>query len=85
MKYNLPCLVKANRGTKKKEQPETNDVFFGKVLSDLEILDIVEAELNDETRSVAMKMNEIHVTYVNLLKENEFPVHDNPRYKVAYT
>lgn len=53
-------------------------------LSDVEILDIVETELNDTTRNAAMDMNEINATYVNLLKENNIPVFDNPRYHKQY-
>ena len=82
MKYHLQCLVKANRDTKKIQQPEEKNVSFSHILSDLEITDILETELHKDTRDVVLNMNEIHEMYVNLLKANKFPVPDNPRYKV---
>ena len=82
MKYHLQCLVKANRDTKKIQQPEEKNFSFSHILSDLEITDILETELHKDTRDVVLNMNEIHEMYVNLLKANKFPVPDNPRYKV---
>lgn len=75
LKYHLSCLVKVKRDTAKKaKESEIIKLKFGRVLSDVEILDSVETELNDTTR------NEINATYVNLLKEYNIPVSDNPRY-----
>uniref|UniRef100_UPI0035901BBE large ribosomal subunit protein eL39 isoform X1 n=1 Tax=Myxine glutinosa TaxID=7769 RepID=UPI0035901BBE len=82
MKYHLPCVVKAKRAIVKTEkQTETTNVNFGQVLSDLELIEIVETALNDTTENAVLNMNEIHVTYVNLLKEHDFPVSDNHSYK----
>ena len=82
MKYHLPCLVKAKRDIAKTEkQGESTKVNFRQVVSDLEILDIVETAFNDTTKTVVLNMNEIQETYVNLLKEHDLPVSDNHNYK----
>jgi len=44
MKYRVQCSVKANRLTKKAQQRERTNVNFSDVLSDLEIIEIVETE-----------------------------------------
>ena len=44
MKYRVHCSVKANRLTKKAQQREQTNVNFSEVLSDLEIIEIVETE-----------------------------------------
>ena len=82
MKYHIPCLVKAKRDIAKTEkQGESTKVNFRQVLSDLEILDIVETAFNDTTKNVVLNMNEIQETYVNLLKEHDLPVSDNHNHK----
>ena len=55
---------------------ETSNVHFGRVLSDLEIIEIVESELSNTTYTdnVFLDMNQIHVTYIDLLKANQSPV-----------
>jgi hypothetical protein len=82
MKYHLSCLIKAKRDIEKAKQPQTHEVKFAQILSDMEILDIVETELSDPTSDSVMNMNEVHELYVNLLETNEFPVPEHPRYKV---
>ena len=59
------------------------NVNFGQVLSDLEIMEIVESELSNTTctDNISLDMNQIHVTYIDLLKANKSPVADKPRYK----
>lgn len=81
MKYHLQCLVKEKRDIEKLEQQQKSHVKFGQVLSDLELLEIVETELNDPNIDGALNMNDIQQTYVNLLLENEFPIPEKPRYK----
>jgi hypothetical protein len=81
MKYHLPCLVKAKRDIDKAKQPQTSTVNFGQLLLDLQILELVETELNDNSRDVVFNMNDIHHMYTQLLDENGLPVPDTPRYK----
>ena len=81
MKYHLPCLVKAKREIDKAKQPQTATAKLGEILSDLQILDIIETELNDASQDIIMNMNDIHEMYTQLLQENDFPVPNNPRYK----
>ena len=51
------------------QQPEEKNVSLSHVLSDLEIIEIVETELHNNTRDVMLNMNEIHEMHVNLLKQ----------------
>ena len=81
LKYHLPCLVKAKRDIDEAKQPQTATFNFGQLLSDLQILERVETELNDDSRDVVMNMNDIHQMYTQLLDENELQVPDIPRYK----
>ena len=61
MKYHLPCLVKARR-----DIDQSATVNFGQLLSDRQLLDIVETELNDSSKDVVMNMNDIHQMYIEL-------------------
>lgn len=81
MKYHLPCLVKVKREIEKSKLPQTTNVKFGQLLSDLEILEIVETEINDIDRDVVMNMNDINQMYTLLLHDNELPVTDTSNYK----
>lgn len=77
MKYHLPCLVKAKRDiAKTQKQGKSTKVNVRQVVSDLEILDIVETAFSDTTKNVVLNMNEIHETYINLLEEHDLPVAD---------
>ena len=80
MKYHLPCLVKAKRYIDQSKQPQSATVNFGQLLSDGQLLEIVETELNDSSKDVVMNMNDIHQMYIELLNDNELLVPDNPRY-----
>ena len=85
MKYHLPCLVNAKRDVDQSKQPQSATVNFGQLLSDRQLLEIVETELNDSrlsSKDVVMNMNDIHQMCIELLDENELPVPDNPRYKL---
>ena len=64
MKYHLPCLVKARRDIDQSKQPQSVTVNFGQLLSDRQLLDIVETELNDSSKDVVMNMNDIHQMYI---------------------
>ena len=79
MKYHLSCLVNAKRDIDQSKQPQSATVNCGQLLSDRQLLDIVETELNDSSKDVVMNMNDIHHMYIELLDENELPVPDNPR------
>jgi len=56
-------MFMANRDTKKTQQPEQTNVNFSQVLSDLEIIEIVETETewHDDNRDAVLYMNEIRV------------------------
>lgn len=47
---------------------ETSSINFGRVLSDLGIIKVVESELNNATctDNVSLDMNQIHVTYIDV-------------------
>ena len=62
-------------------QPQSATVNFGQLLSDRQLIEIVEIELNDSSKDIVMNMNDIHQMYSEPLDENEVRVPDNPRYK----
>ena len=54
MKCYVQCSVKANRDTKKEQQPEQTNVNFSLVVSDLEIIEVVETEWHGDTRDFVL-------------------------------
>ena len=66
MKYDMQRSVKANRDTKKAQQPEQTNVNFSEVVSDLELIDIVE---NDDTRDVVFHTVQQNARYKVYLKD----------------
>ena len=50
MKYHLLCLSHAKRDIEKANRPPKQQVNFSRLVSDLEILDMVETEINDPPR-----------------------------------
>ena len=50
MKYHLPCLVNAKRDIDQSKQPQSVTVNCGRLLSDRQLLEIVETELNDSSK-----------------------------------
>ena len=70
IKYHLPCLISAERSAEpsisQQSQPESD---LSLLLSDMEIVEILELELNDSTGKI-LNMNDINATYINLLEEN---------------
>ena len=60
MKYHSPCLVNAKRDIDQSKQPQSATVNFGQLLSDRQLLEIVETELNDSSKDVVMNVNDIH-------------------------
>ena len=64
MKYHLPCLVNAKRDIDQSKQPQSATVNCGQLLSDCQLLEIVETELNDSSKDVVMNMNDIHQMYM---------------------
>jgi len=54
MKCHVQCSVKANRYTKKEQQPEQTNVNFSQVVSDLEIIEVVETEWHGDTRDFVL-------------------------------
>lgn len=80
MKYHLLCLSHAKRDIEKAKRLPKQHIQFAQLVSDLEILDFVETEINDPNSS-ALNMNDIERSYVGLLEDNGFDLPDNPRYK----
>ena len=70
--------MKANREVDKKINQHRQVPVI--VISDLEILEVIELELNSNG-GIILNMSDIHTTYVNILEENGFRVPENPRYK----
>ena len=68
MKYHLACSVKANREVNKKNKPTSSNYSYCQVISDLEILEVMELELNSNS-GIILNMNDIHTTYVNIFEE----------------
>ena len=70
IKYHLACLISAERSAEssitQQSQPESD---LSLLLSDMEIVEILELELNDSTGKI-LNMNDINATYINLLEEN---------------
>ena len=56
-------------------------MHFSQLVSDLEILEMVETEINDPTNSSVLNMNDIEQSYLGLLETNGFALLNNPRYK----
>ena len=81
MKYHLLCLSHAKRDIEKANRLPKQQVNFSRLVSDLEILDMVETEINDPANSSALNMNDIEQSYLCLLETNGFTLPNNPRYK----
>ena len=54
IKCHVQCSVKATRDTKKEQQPEQTNVNFSLVVSDLEIIEVVETEWHGDTRDFVL-------------------------------
>ncbi|KAK6182330.1 hypothetical protein SNE40_010041 [Patella caerulea] len=81
-KYHLPCLSHAKREIERaKRQHPKDDIKFAQLVSDVEILDMVETEINKSTHESVLYMNDIEKCYVCLLEANGFTLPDYPRYK----
>jgi len=50
-------------------------------VSDVEILEMVETEINNSTHESVLNMNDIEKSYVCFLEANRFTLPDYPRYK----
>ena len=70
IKYHLACLISAERSAEssisQQSQPELD---LSLLLSDMEIVEILELELNDSIEKI-LDMNDINAAYINLLEEN---------------
>ena len=62
MKYHLLCLSHAKRDIEKANRLPKQQIHFSRLVSDLEILDMVETEISDPTDSSALNMNNIEQT-----------------------
>ena len=67
--------------TKKPQRLANQNIIFSQLVSDLEILDMVETKLNDPGISSALNMNEVEHSYISLLESNGFALPNSPRYK----
>ena len=81
MKYHLRCLRNTEREIDKANRPPKQNIIFEQLVSDLEILDMVETEINDPSESSVLNMNDIEQSYIGLLNANGFTLPDNPKYK----
>jgi len=82
MKYHLLCLSHAKRDIEKaKRQLTKDDIKFAQLVSDVEILEMVETEINNSTHESVLNMNDIEKSYVCFLEANRFTLPDYPRYK----
>jgi len=74
MKYHLPCLVKAKRDisiSNRAKILETSNVNFGRMLSDLEIIEIVKSELSNTT----CPHDKIDTLYTGLMRARDITTH----------
>ena len=71
VRYHLPCWVKAKKEAQRIERVVTTDKEenIGQILSDIEILNLIECELNDPSKKV-LDMNTVNTIYKELLREN---------------
>ena len=69
--YHLPCWVKAKKEAQRIGRVATTDKEenIGQILSDIEILNLTERELNDPSKKV-LDMNTVNTVYKELLREN---------------
>ena len=81
MKYHLLCLIHAKRDIEKANRLPKQQNHFSRLVSDLEIVAMVETEINDPANSSALNMNDIEQLYLGLLETNGFALPNNPRYK----
>ena len=84
VRYHLPCWVKAKKEAQRIERVVTTDKEenIGQILSDIEILNLTECELNDPSKHV-LDMNTVNTVYKELLQEKgteENDIKDN--YKI---
>ena len=78
MLYHLPCLV--TRDARKPSIENNEDVGIGQMLSDLEIIDVVNWALKFSEDTVIC-MNDIQATYLDILCENAVEIVGGKRYK----
>ena len=71
VRYHLPCWVKAKKEAQRIERVVTTDKeeSVGQILSDIEIFNLIECELNDPSKKV-LDMNPVNTIYKELLREN---------------
>jgi hypothetical protein len=82
MKYHLLCLTRAKRDIRlKAKKIIKKHVRFSQLVSDLEILDMVEAEIDDPAISYVLNMNDIEEAYIRLLKDNGFNLTNSSKFK----
>ena len=71
VRYHLPCWVKAKKEAQQIERVVMTDKEenIGQIISDTEILNLTECELNDPSKKV-LDMNTVNTIYKELLREN---------------
>jgi len=76
-----PCKTRHRDIQKAKRQLPKDDIKFAQLVSDVEILEMVETEINNSTHESVLNMNDIEKSYVCFLEANRFTLPDYPRYK----
>ena len=61
MKYHLSCLVKHNRNAEKIEDDCVNELNMAQMVSDVELIDVVNRTLSD-SKDVILNMNDVQAT-----------------------
>ena len=71
VRYHLPSWVNTKKEAQRIERVVTADEEenIGQILSDIEILNLIECELNDPSKKV-LDMNTVNTIYKELLREN---------------
>ena len=70
VRYHLPCWVKAKKAQEIERVVTTdNEENIGQILSDIEILNLTECELNDPSKKI-LDMNTVNTIYKELLRKN---------------
>ena len=86
MKYHLLYLSHAKRDIEKAHKTESQRVtkqhiISSQLVSDVEILHMVEPEINDSGISSTLNMTQIEHSYIGMLESNGFALPNSPRYK----
>ena len=71
IKYHLPCLVNAERSSMATNCSDTSSVILPELISNIELVEILEAELNQP--GAIIDMNTVNRLYIDILSGNKVP------------